>query len=371
MGYSYAYDPLGRRTMKTVSGTTTNFLHDGDSEIAEYDGTGALIRRFVPGPTIDEYIAMVTAGGATTFFHTDKMGSVVAMSDTGGVLTAGPYLYDEYGICYIGGVSCNAAGIAAGSPFRFTGQRFDPENVAYYFRARIYSPLFGRFFQTDPVGYRDDLNLYLYVGNDPSDRSDPTGLFGMDDPRWDDLGKVQMQWVRDHPKTAAVAAVASITILALPAIVAACAGGGCEAGVGAFAARLAASAAVTSNGGAILSAAHGDSPQKVLSEGGRGAIVGPVTTASAFLLGPYGAFLGAYLSMRATGGGQDESGLAGFAAGLTELITKSPAAASAVGGLTASVIAELTGDLTQVGIVEGVHQAKLPHRACPPRHCPK
>ena len=34
MTASYLYDPLGRRTTKTVSGTVTNFLHDGDTEIA-------------------------------------------------------------------------------------------------------------------------------------------------------------------------------------------------------------------------------------------------------------------------------------------------------------------------------------------------
>ena len=33
----------------------------------------------------------------------------------------------------------------------------------------------GQFLQTDPIGYRDGLNWYAYVGNDPLNRGDPTG----------------------------------------------------------------------------------------------------------------------------------------------------------------------------------------------------
>ncbi len=173
---TYAYDPLGRRTKKSGTGvTTTYYLSDGADEIAEYDSTKAVVTRIIPGPAVDEPIAIQTVStGAKEFFHTDKQGSVVAMTDTSGNLAEGPYIYDAYGNCFSSGSACSSSD----EPYRFTGRRLDTETGCLYYRARYYCPddkRGGRFLQTDPVGYIADLNLYTYGNNDPMDRTDPNG----------------------------------------------------------------------------------------------------------------------------------------------------------------------------------------------------
>ncbi len=62
-----------------------------------------------------------------------------------------------------------------GSSFRYTGQIAIPEAKLYHYKARAHDPGIGRFLQTDPIGTKDAVNLYAYVGNDLINHSDPSG----------------------------------------------------------------------------------------------------------------------------------------------------------------------------------------------------
>jgi RHS repeat-associated protein len=167
----YRYDYLGRRIKKPYGSGHIRYVYDGEQVAAEYSNTGALLRKFVYGPGIDEPVCMIDVehSNAVYYYHFDGLGNVVALATSGGTILE-KYSYDVFG-------TPNTTS-SVGNPYFFTGRAYDSNVKLYYYRARFYSPALGRFLQPDPVGYEAGLNLYTYCGNNAVNWIDPMGLLG-------------------------------------------------------------------------------------------------------------------------------------------------------------------------------------------------
>jgi RHS repeat-associated protein len=189
---NFKYDPLGRRVQKTIdTGTTAktiNFYYDGNQVIEERDGSDQVLKQYVYGNGIDEILRIDKYEGGTAtpyYFHTNAIGSVTAVSDSDGTLVE-RVSYDTFGMPTFTDYLTDSQNPTVvnhsviGNDILFQGRRYDKETNLYYYRARYYDPIMGRFLQTDPIGYRDSMNLYQAFNMNPVNIIDPMGLYGID-----------------------------------------------------------------------------------------------------------------------------------------------------------------------------------------------
>ncbi|MFZ5844764.1 MAG: RHS repeat-associated core domain-containing protein [Pseudomonadota bacterium] len=172
---TYLTDGRNRRIGKQINGTTVQaFLYQDQLRIAaELDGANNLVSRFVYGTKINVPEYMIKSG--TTYrIITDHLGSVRLVVNTTDVSIAQRMDYDSYGNV----TNDTNPGF---QPFGFAGGLYDNDTKLTRFGARDYDAEIGRWTAKDPIGFAGgDSNLYAYVGNDPVNFSDPTGLICFD-----------------------------------------------------------------------------------------------------------------------------------------------------------------------------------------------
>jgi RHS repeat-associated protein len=166
----YILDGQNRRIGKKVNGVLTQgFLYRSQlAPVAELDGTGTIVARFVYGTKLNVPDYMIR-GGVTYRIVTDHLGSPRLVVDTATGAIAQRIDYDEFGQILLD----SNPGF---QPFGFAGGLYDQHTGLTRFGARDYDPFTGRWTSKDPIRFAGgDLNLYGYTLNDPVNFVDPSG----------------------------------------------------------------------------------------------------------------------------------------------------------------------------------------------------
>jgi RHS repeat-associated protein len=169
----YVIDPAGRRVGKSVDGKLSKgFLYDARNRVvAELDGTGAIVSQFVYGSRRNVPDLMLR-GSKTYRLVSDYLGSVRLVVDTSTSAVAQKLDYDAWG-----NVSNDTS--SGFQPFGFAGGLYDADTGLARFGARDYDPVTGRWTAKDPILFGGgQADLYVYIGDDPVNRRDPSGLNG-------------------------------------------------------------------------------------------------------------------------------------------------------------------------------------------------
>mgnify|MGYP004501214791 FL=1 len=118
------------------------------------------------------------ANGTMLFYYLYNLqGDVIAIVRAATGQIVAKYSYDAWGKCTV----TNATGYTVGTknPFRYRGYYYDTETGLYYLNSRYYNPEFGRFISVDnqlsASSDLTDVNLFVYCGNNPINRYDPSG----------------------------------------------------------------------------------------------------------------------------------------------------------------------------------------------------
>lgn len=183
-GRTMTYDLQNRPTRIIAAGGTTNFVYDGGGgRVKKIVGTGTTIyigkiyectngacskHIFAGG----QRVALKPVGSAEIYYyHTDRLGSSSVVTNAAGSKVQ-DLAYYPYGQTRINTGTVDVH-------HKYTSQELDDSTGLYFYNARYYDPMLGRFIQADTITPNQAdpqaFNRYAYVRNNPVNLVDPSG----------------------------------------------------------------------------------------------------------------------------------------------------------------------------------------------------
>jgi RHS repeat-associated protein len=161
---TYAYDGNGLRASQTITGATSYLTWDMTESLPLVLSDTANSYIYGPGGLPVEQIS---SGGTVFYLHHDQQGSTRMLTSSTGKAEA-TRTYDAYGN------TTGSTGTAT-SPLGYDGQYTSSDTGLIYLRARVYDPATAQFLTIDPA-VSLTREPYVYVGDNPLNLFDPSGL---------------------------------------------------------------------------------------------------------------------------------------------------------------------------------------------------
>jgi RHS repeat-associated protein len=185
-----AYDYMSRRVWKEVEAWDGSAWTNVLTALYAYDGWNLVCEDRSDDPRNNYYVWGLDLSGTSQgaggvggllarvreeniphplYYAGDANGNVTDLVDANGAVVA-HYEYDPYG-----NNVAQSGDQADANPYRFSSKYWDGETGFYYYGHRFYSSNLGRWLNRDPIEERGGINLYGFIGNQPTTKIDALG----------------------------------------------------------------------------------------------------------------------------------------------------------------------------------------------------